>query len=57
MIYLDNAATSFQKPNCVKRAMLHAMECCANPGRGGYTAAMAAAETLFRSCFTAARNK
>lgn len=49
MIYLDNAATSFHKPPTVKAAMLHAMERCANPGRGGYKAAMAAAETVF-SC-------
>lgn len=49
MIYLDNAATSFEKPLSVKQAMLRAMECCANPGRGGYEAAMAAAETVF-SC-------
>ena len=48
MIYLDNAATSFHKPAVVKRAMLHAMACCANPGRGGYEAAMAAVDTVFR---------
>ena len=53
MIYLDNAATSFHKPPAVKRAMLHAMEHCANPGRGGYKAAMAAAETVFRCRETA----
>ena len=35
MIYLDNAATSFHKPPAVKAAMLHALERCANPGRGG----------------------
>ena len=48
MIYLDNGATSFHKPRQVKAAVLKAMECCANPGRGGYPAAMAAAETLYR---------
>ena len=48
MIYLDNGATSFPKPMAVKRAMLMAMERCANPGRGGHRPAMAAAETVFR---------
>ena len=36
MIYLDNGATSYHKPESVKRAMVWAMENCANPGRGGY---------------------
>ena len=48
MIYLDNGATSFHKPAAVQRAMVEAMNRCANPGRGGYPAAMAAAETVFR---------
>ena len=48
MIYLDNGATSFHKPAVVRQAMLRAMDRCANPGRGGYPAAMAAAETVFR---------
>ncbi len=48
MIYLDNGATSFHKPPGVYRAVLNAMERCANPGRGGYRAAKAAADTVFR---------
>lgn len=48
MIYLDNGATSFRKPVQVQRAMVNAMARCANPGRGGYPAAMAAADTVFR---------
>ena len=37
MIYLDNAATSFPKPECVCREMDRCMrEYCANPGRGGH---------------------
>ena len=47
MIYLDHGATSFVKPASVSRAMLRAMETCANPGRGGYPAAMAAAEQVY----------
>lgn len=48
MIYLDNGATSFHKPESVYRAVRCALENCANPGRGGYTAAMAAAKTVLR---------
>ena len=48
MIYLDNGATSFYKPTTVRRAVFEAMNKCANPGRGGYPASMAAAETVYR---------
>lgn len=48
MIYLDNGATSFVKPRCVTDAVIKAMRTCANPGRGGYSAAMVAADTVFR---------
>ena len=47
MIYLDNGATSFPKPLPVRRAVESAMRRCANPGRGGYTAAMAAVEQIY----------
>lgn len=49
MIYLDNGATSFHKPPQVQRAVLDAMNCCANPGRGGYSAAMEAARVVYRT--------
>ena len=48
MTYLDNGATSFHKPETVYRAVRCALENCANPGRGGYTAAMAAAKTVVK---------
>lgn len=48
MIYLDSGATSFHKPPQVKQAILHAMEHCANPGRGGYGASMEAARLVYR---------
>ncbi len=48
MIYLDNGATSFHKPPGVYRGVLNAMERCANPGRGGYGAAMEATKTVYR---------
>ncbi len=47
MIYLDSAATTFQKPPAVKAAMVKALETCASPGRGGHRPAMAAAEKLY----------
>ena len=47
MIYLDNGATSFHKPPGVFRAVMDAMRACANPGRGGYGAAMAAARRIY----------
>ncbi len=48
MTYLDNGATSLHKPEVVSAAMRCALENCANPGRGGYMAAMAAAKTVLR---------
>lgn len=47
MIYLDNGATSFNKPEVVRRAMLQALRTCANPGRGGHAPAMEAARQVF----------
>ena len=48
LTYLDNGATSFHKPPMVLEAMRCALENCANPGRGGYGAAMTAARTVLR---------
>lgn len=48
MIYLDNGATSFPKPLPVHQAVSRAMTSWTNPGRGGYPAAMAAAEGVYR---------
>jgi len=48
MTYLDNGATSFHKPAAVYQGIRCALENCANPGRGGYRAAMAAARTVLR---------
>ena len=47
MIYLDHGATSFPKPLPVRQAMQNAMLQCANPGRGGHPAAMAAARVVY----------
>lgn len=48
MIYLDNGATSFRKPPAVYRSVERAMRTCANPGRGGYGAAMEASRQVYR---------
>ncbi|MBR2047564.1 MAG: aminotransferase class V-fold PLP-dependent enzyme [Oscillospiraceae bacterium] len=53
MYYLDHGATSFPKPEQVTRAVLRAMEACANPGRGSHPPAELAAEGVF-SCRCAA---
>lgn len=47
MIYLDNGATSFPKPEAVNRAVAAAVAHAGNPGRGGYPAAMTAAKILY----------
>ncbi len=47
MIYLDSAATTFQKPPEVAQAVAEAMQTLSSPGRGGYPAAMRAAETAY----------
>lgn len=47
MIYLDNAATTFPKPEKVYRAMDHCSRAyCANPGRSGHKMAMESARTV-----------
>ncbi len=48
MIYLDAAATTFQKPSAVARAVNRAFSTMTTPGRGGYRAAELAAETVFQ---------
>src|SRR5947208_11480737 len=47
MIYLDNAATSFPKPEAVYRALdCFARQSLANPGRAGHKMALAAEHAL-----------
>ena len=55
MIYLDSAATSLLKPPSVARATAMAMRTMASPGRGGHSAAMRAADTVFACREAAAR--
>ncbi len=50
MIYLDNAATSYPKPDTVIKAVTDYMTSCgASPGRGGYDSAFFAS-TLLNEC-------
>ncbi|MBW7573612.1 aminotransferase class V-fold PLP-dependent enzyme [Caproiciproducens faecalis] len=54
MIYLDNAATTYPKPNSVQNAVNTALKKYgANPGRAGHSMSLAAAEEIYR-CRTAA---
>ena len=48
MIYLDSAATTFQKPPTVAQAMGEALATMSSPGRGGHPLAMRAADTAFQ---------
>ena len=47
MIYLDTAATSYQKPESVYRRAEEAMRTCANPGRGGHTPSLEAGRMVY----------
>lgn len=47
MIYFDNAATTFPKPDCVINSVNSAMKSSANPGRGGYSLSVKAGEDVF----------
>ena len=48
MTYLDNAATTFPKPQQVYDAMIDCMQnYCANPGRAGHKLAMKAAREIY----------
>lgn len=49
-IYLDNAATSFPKPETVYQAVMHAMrEIGASPGRAGHRRSLEAQRLLFQA--------
>ncbi len=47
MIYLDNAATTFQKPETVRRAVWDAFSYIGNAGRGVHGATLEAARTIY----------
>lgn len=48
MIYLDNSATTYPKPQSVRRRMAEALERFgANPGRGGFRMSMETAQAVY----------
>lgn len=49
MIYLDNAATTLCKPDCVKKAVWEAMENMGSSGRGAYPAALEASRVIYET--------
>ena len=49
MIYLDNGATTLQKPECVKEALLEAMAFMGNSGRGVHDASLYAGRVIYRA--------
>ena len=50
MIYFDAAATSFYKPEIVKKSVVEAMNTLtANPGRGGHSPSIRAGELVFNA--------
>src|SRR5512133_1782419 len=55
-IYLDNAATSYPKPESVYQAVMHAMrEVGASPGRGGHRRSLEAGRIMFQAREAAAK--
>lgn len=48
MVYLDNAATTFPKPECVIQSVIKGMRISANPGRSGHDMSREASEEVFR---------
>ncbi len=47
MIYLDNSATTYPKPQSVRQAVANALKSSANPGRSGHTLSMQSSERIF----------
>ena len=47
MIYMDNAATTMHKPECVIEAVLAAMHSMGNAGRGAHAASLDASRTIY----------
>ncbi len=55
MIYFDNAATTLQKPDCVKEAIIKALDQMGNSGRGVHEASLYAGRTIYRARESLAR--
>lgn len=55
MIYLDNAATTMQKPPCVADAVVRAMQTMGNSGRSAHAGSLGASRTIYAAREAAAR--
>lgn len=55
MIYLDNAATTMQKPPCVVDAVVRAMQTMGNSGRSAHAGSLGAARTIYAAREAVAR--
>ena len=55
MIYLDNAATTLQKPQCVIDAVVQAMTTLGNASRGAHGSSLSASRTVYETRCKAAR--
>ena len=49
MIYLDNAATTLQKPPCVAEAVVQAMTSFGNPARGAHEGTLTASRAVYNA--------
>lgn len=49
MIYLDNAATTLQKPPCVAEAVVQAMTSFGNPARGAHEGTLSASRAVYHA--------
>lgn len=49
MIYFDNAATTLKKPQCVKDAVMNALDSMGNSGRGAYESSLCASRTIYEA--------
>ena len=56
VINFDNAATSFYKPNCVKRTLSKSLKTSANPGRSGHKLSLKNAFEVFNTRQTIANH-
>ncbi len=49
MIYMDNAATTMRKPESVTEAVVKAMNCMGNAGRGAHAASLDASRVIYHA--------
>ena len=47
MIYLDNAATTIHKPDCVRQAVMEALDSFGNSSRGTHGGALMASRMIY----------